>query len=376
MHRTGIGLIIALLLTSAGCKSIGPLTIPRDRFDYNAAISDSWKSQMLLNMVKLRYGDAPVFLEVDSVNNAYDLGLDLTFGFSWSPGADTQGFGGTGRYNDHPSITYRPMTGDKFAQNLMTPLSPGIIRGLVQTGFPVDTAMRACVNSINGIQNRYRGLSYSHPGDLKFDRLCKNLRELQRTGGMSITLKRRKDEESEEKDIVEKIYMGFTKNADSGLKKEIQEDLELPPGESGRQFDIVSGMGFGKQDETPKPNETQKPNETPTPCPSVVILPRSFLEIAIDLASGIDVPEDHIKDKRVKRSENDSERPEDQLIHIKVALKKPRDAFVAARYRRYWFWIDDRDFRSKTMFSFLLFVFRLNEVDDGAKMPILTIPVG
>ena len=39
----------------SGCAGLGPRTIPRDRFDYARAISESWKSQMLLNMVKLRY---------------------------------------------------------------------------------------------------------------------------------------------------------------------------------------------------------------------------------------------------------------------------------------------------------------------------------
>ena len=39
-----------------GCASIGPGTVARDRFDYILAISDSWKSQMLFNLVKLRYG--------------------------------------------------------------------------------------------------------------------------------------------------------------------------------------------------------------------------------------------------------------------------------------------------------------------------------
>ena len=43
----------------------------RDRFDYIEAISDSWRAQTLFNMVKLRYGDAPVFLDVALVINQY-----------------------------------------------------------------------------------------------------------------------------------------------------------------------------------------------------------------------------------------------------------------------------------------------------------------
>lgn len=65
-----------LMIGSSGCASIGPRTIVRDRFDYVTAISDSWKSQTLLNLVKIRYGDAPVFLNVDSAINQYSVECD------------------------------------------------------------------------------------------------------------------------------------------------------------------------------------------------------------------------------------------------------------------------------------------------------------
>jgi len=57
-------LVLSVVAAAAvGCASIGPPSIERDRFDYVASISESWKRQMLQNLVKIRYTDVPVFLD-------------------------------------------------------------------------------------------------------------------------------------------------------------------------------------------------------------------------------------------------------------------------------------------------------------------------
>jgi hypothetical protein len=50
MKFVGILASAALTVLSA-CTTIGPNTVPRDRFDYNTAIADSWKEQTLINIV-------------------------------------------------------------------------------------------------------------------------------------------------------------------------------------------------------------------------------------------------------------------------------------------------------------------------------------
>ncbi len=62
-------LVLGLLLTS--CTSRGPAQIEQDRFDYGDYISKSWKAQGLMNIVRMRYLDWPVFMEVQQVISAY-----------------------------------------------------------------------------------------------------------------------------------------------------------------------------------------------------------------------------------------------------------------------------------------------------------------
>ena len=66
-------LLLLTALVTADCASIGPGTVTRDRFDYTSAIGESWKSQMLLNLVKLRYRDTPVFLDVGQIVFGYTM---------------------------------------------------------------------------------------------------------------------------------------------------------------------------------------------------------------------------------------------------------------------------------------------------------------
>ena len=74
--------LLVILLT--GCAGIGPGTIARDQFDYVGALSDSWKKQMLLNLIKIRYADAPMFLEVSSIINQYEVEREINLSATWS----------------------------------------------------------------------------------------------------------------------------------------------------------------------------------------------------------------------------------------------------------------------------------------------------
>ena len=108
--------LAAAVLTSllAACTSIGPGTVPHDRIDYASAIGNSWKEQTLLNIVKLRYADMPIFLEVAQVIAGYQLQSAIGGSFTAGnfnaalvgPLTASGGANAAGTYTDRPTVIY------------------------------------------------------------------------------------------------------------------------------------------------------------------------------------------------------------------------------------------------------------------------------
>ena len=61
-HLAASALLAALALLP-GCASIGPGRMLQDRADYNSSLTESWKRQILLNIVKVRYVEPLFFMD-------------------------------------------------------------------------------------------------------------------------------------------------------------------------------------------------------------------------------------------------------------------------------------------------------------------------
>src|SRR5215813_6973796 len=305
-------LLLLTVLGIVGCASIGPGTVTRDRFDYTSAVAESWKSQMLLNLVKLRYGDTPVFMDVGQIISGYTVEGTLSAGgtiFSTSgvvPGVPDSSIilGTQGRYTDWPTITYAPLVGERFARSLMTPLPPPSILSLIQAGYPVDAVLRLTVHEINGIRNRYGGDLRARPADPEFYALLRDLRRLQTAGGIGLRVQRSEGNEA--------ILMTFRQNIDPAIAETIlavRQRLGLDP--TAQDIRVVYGSVAANNRE-------------------LAILSRSILEILIDLSSFITVPEAHVLERRVGPTQEDGTGPEGPirpLIRIGSAPARPNDAF-------------------------------------------------
>jgi hypothetical protein len=348
-----------VILTVTGCASIGPQSVTTDRFDYNKAISDSWKEQTLLNIVKIRYIDMPVFVEVASIVSGYTLEGSISLaggGFNTAENAMDGNFvnlGTSSTFTDRPTITYTPITGQQFNKSFMTPIPPSVILFLIQSGWSADLIFPLTVDSINGHRGRVSGGLNARPCDPEFTRVVQLLRKIQQSGAVGMRIVKGKDQE-------ETTVMFFYRN---NIPAEIRDALEevstllgLKPGVP--EIEVEFGL-------IPE-NDTE-----------IVMLSRSLLQIMVELAANVEVPEDHMVEGRTLSSLSQDEGfAESQLIKINNSKERPQNAFVAVNYRDHWFYIDDRDLRSKRTFAFLMILFSVTETGGREGLPLVTIPAG
>jgi hypothetical protein len=359
MRRLSFPLIL-LVAGLSSCASIGPRTLARDRFDYITALSSSWKAQMLLNLVKLRYGDAPVFLDVASVINQYGIEGSIGFSGSWAENAQVPwpytalyNLFGSGRYAERPTITYSPLSGEKFARSLMTPIPPAAILNFLQAGYPVDLVLRLTVHSINGIQSRYGGGARTREADPEFYPLVEKLRSIQLSGDIGMRVQKVGD-----RTATMIVFSRRPRPAIQEARDEVRNLLGLDP--KSEEFSVVYGSVATNDKE-------------------IAILTRSMLEILIDLSSYIEVPAPSATERRTfptPAPEVVNGVPVAPLIRILSSSQSPSDPFAAVPYHQDWYWIDDKDLPSKRLFSFIMFLFTLTETGDKQGAPIITVPVG
>src|SRR6516164_2017283 len=236
-------------LSMVSCSSIGPAMVPRDRIQYVDAIGNSWEQQTLLNIVKLRYGHAPVFLSITQVVTGYELQTTVGTGATasnFTPNRDVFGVTGLataqGQYTDRPTVIYSPLTGVDFQQKLMTPIPPSTILFLLQAGYDADIVMPLVLDSINGLSNAARR-GMGRPADPDFLRLVHLIRDLQLAEATQVRIERPK--EGNETDLF--TFPPSKHPQTMAESREVRKILGLSL--SAERFKVYYGGYSGKDDE-------------------------------------------------------------------------------------------------------------------------------
>lgn len=342
--------VLAVVFVS-GCASRGPKAVPQDRFDYASAISSSLKEQTLLNIVKFRYYDWPVFLDVEQIVSAYTWESTGSAGAVVRNPFDTSfgdlGFSGT--YSERPTIVYKPLKGRSFVKNIMTPISPPILFSLIHSGWPADLIFRIGVNSVNGEPNSSPTTSLDQAKALNFHKMAQLFRKLQLGNALIMDLKEVEGKATAVIGFREALMDEQTRAEVASLKSKLGLD-------SGKNRYDVKWDVFSRD-------------------PSILaIQTRSAIQIISVMSKDVDVPGEDLSEGQTLDYHGEGKSPgtiSTPLINIKSGTSAPDNAFVKVTYNDHWFWVEKNDIESKKMLLMLIFLLRVASPGEGTGAPLV-----
>lgn len=375
-------LLVVVLISSTGCvPHLGSKTIPRDRFDYSGAITTSWKEQMLLNLVKMRYADPPVFVNVQQIVSQYTFERDATINSPHWDGTSGDPAGvAAGKWTESPTITYDPMTGEKYIKSLIRPVAPASLLGLVEAGWPIDTIFAVGVRSINGVQAPTNVFSLKLSGSADFYRVLTLMRELQDSGAVALRLSpeesknKSSDDDSEDEKAPDDSKDADSKKHDSAEDQVIMILRTEPLSDEGKKASLELRKLLHLSPDAMQFSLVFAGNATNDH--EVAMITRSMLEILAQTAYGVDVPASDISEGRATPFPQGVVNQKsffDLKVHASDHRPSSKDAFATVRYRSLYFYVDDRDLQSKRSLGFLMALFTLLESGTSAAPPVFTI---
>jgi len=355
-RRTTVGLAVGLLATlHAGCALVGPTSIGSGRRAYAEAISRTEDEQLLLSVVKGRYGETSSLLEVTGVaaniRLRFDLGVDA--GIHLGPGdPDDSVAGGAVAYEENPTITYRPVTGEHFVRQLLSPLPLDVLVLALRSITSDDGVLVLLVSRVNDVRNPDFVDGPLEETTWRFRRIATLYSGLNRAGVLEFFRHEGGDAP------FDLVIRGYAPEHAQPVA-ELLELLDLPgPDEAGG--DIVLPVHFGA---------------APDGSPGLAITTRTTFDLLEILQAAVEVPGPHAVAGLVL------EYPPPGLpghgLRIHASKTRPVDGVVAVSHRGYWFSIRESDRATKAAFGMLrtLWAFAsTNPADDGG-LPVMTIPL-
>lgn len=401
MKKTTLVWILLFSVLHAGC-AVGPSALQRDHPRYTQALREIQDEHRLLNLVRMRYMETPVFLQVTSINTTYNVAVNANASVADSSqtGAST-GVGVGGAYGETPTFTYSLPASQEFFGRMVAPLSAEQLGPLAMSG--AGGFFRLGLRRINRLENvsSYTGWKAEEPASYaEFVEALNLLQALERAGLIDFTYNRVDKQVSSPFDELgdytsiheaEQIGMRFYENEDEqwvarvGKKVpylrfagssandpralRLREILNLDPDKYS--FPIV-GVDFSSTERmriaTDQPAAAFDPEAN---FGEIVIVNRSMFEIMGIASRSVQVPDQHLQAGLVAPDEDVL----GDLLSIRSSEIEPTNAAIVVQHKGTWFYIEANDLNSKATFLRLNALFEVTAGRVAGTAPILTIPV-
>ena len=352
--------LLAFAVLLDGCAQLGPSLVKAGRNEYNAAVAQTDDEQIVLNLVRLRYADNTMWLDVNSVTTQFNFAQGANAEVQRSDEFSRYGWriGGDMRYSETPTISYSPVTGEQYVRNRLAPMNFTTFMVLANAGWAIDRLLRLVAGRMNGLDNAPEAegpTPEDAPDYAQFARAASLLRELQK------------------KDVLRFRYRDPGKDTRPAMyfKPEALDWAET------RELRTLLGLQVRKRS-----YDLHTVADNPL-SDSIGIELRSLNDMAQFLSTSVEVParDEEAGRVTVTKDQNgqrfDWSRVMDGLFRVRSQPKQPTDAAVAVRYRGAWFYIDDRDMDSKYTFRLIdqIGAILAGTIEKGPA-PVLTLPVG
>jgi hypothetical protein len=183
---TALALFGAAGLVGGGCQ-VAKQTLRADFTDFNTIIQRSQNEQMLLNLVRMRFREAPLFLQAGSLTASYEntvsAGADAT-----AQQGDQSLIGVTGTYtfSSKPTIAYTPVEGQQYVQQLMIEIPPQHFGMLFRAGWPVKKLCDLLVESVTTPGGEVLSARAKSPTHREFKEFVETLVAAEAVGRLSV----------------------------------------------------------------------------------------------------------------------------------------------------------------------------------------------
>ena len=399
-----LGLLCTCLM-AGGC--LGPAAVRSTRMRYNESVRSTNDEQLLMNLVRLRYADTPVFIDLPNITSQFEISGGGSYP-GHGGGQTTFGIAGlSGR--DSPTLSYHPRQGREIAKALLDPLSTDLF-SLVHAGARLEQFLWMTLNDFNDVQNAAHATTLVPrvPDDnSNFLRGIQLLAAIDDQGGAEIEFMTSEDEASTSDpisktsvngtDLLAAAKDGYIYRAKSGdqmvlLKQNRELTLKIRPAfthspemeEIAKIFSLDTGLGRYKikSELQPEVQGSLPLGEKSAPRDTIYLNLRSILQMMTFLSKGVCVPVEHVANGVAPTTLGPDGQPFDWTTitagNFVVASQKhcPKDAEVAVPYRGYWFYISRDDVNSRSVLAVLEILLALQESDEKAGGPVLTLPAG
>ena len=158
---SGLGTLFVVLLLSS-CKSIGPKVVLKSHIDYNKAVEQVIQEELLLNIVRRRYYEAPQFVTISNINATMSISAGGSGGASTSSGGSSNAGANIG-YSNTPTITFTPRQGNEILGPLTTRMSVLTIAKMAQAGYRFDFLLALMAEGLTDVRGTRGRCGYRFP---------------------------------------------------------------------------------------------------------------------------------------------------------------------------------------------------------------------